>query len=100
MQGGKPMKNKQWFSALSGLTYLTQLGISIATPIVLMMLLANFLVNKGYVGSWAYFMFVILGLGASAMSFYSYIKYVLNKSKKTKSNNEQTIPDELKGKLL
>ncbi len=93
------MKKKEWFSALSGLAYLTQLGVSVAAPLVLMLLLANFLVSNGYVGYWAYFLFAVFGIGASAMTFYSFIKYVLNKSKKTQSNN-QTVPDELKGKLL
>ncbi len=94
------MKNKDLMGAMKGLTYLTQVGISIATPMVLMLLLANYLVTNGFLGMWAYALFIILGLGGGIMSFYSFTKYVMSKNaKKSKTSQERTVPDELRGKL-
>ncbi len=92
-------KNKDFMKALSAVSYLTQVGLSIATPIVLALLLANFLVNKNIAGPWVYAVLIILGLGAGIMSFYSFIQYVMRKNKKIDKSAERTVPDELRGKL-
>ncbi len=93
------MNNKNLLNSLQGLTYLAQVGISFATPIILMLLLANWLVSKGLVGAWIYALFIVLGLGAGIASFYSFVKYVMRRANKKEQTQEKTVPDELRGKL-
>ncbi len=96
---GVCVKKKEWFGIAQGLSYLSQVGLSIATPIVLTILGANLLVSNGILGNWFYLPAILLGMGAAVCSFITFSKYVLNKNQKTDKNRDLTVPDELRGKL-
>ena len=60
------MKKKGWFSVLQNLSWLTQLGLSLAAPPVLCLLGAGWLARRFSLGPWVYFAAIVLGLGAAA----------------------------------
>lgn len=74
------MRKSGWLSILQGVSYLTQVGLSIATPLVLMLLLAGWLVRATGLGAWVYVPGLVLGLGAGACSFAAFARYVTRKN--------------------
>lgn len=78
------MKKSGWFDISKNLVYLTQVGLSVACPIILTLLLANWLIAKYAVGSWVYLVAIVLGLGASACSFISFLQTFMRKNNKRK----------------
>ena len=60
------MKKKGWFSVLQNLSWLTQLGLSLAAPPVLCLLGAGWLARRFSLGPWVYFAAIVLGVGAAA----------------------------------
>lgn len=68
------MKKKGWFSVLKNLSWLTQLGFSLATPPILTLLAAGWCVRRFEIGTWIYIPAVILGIGASISSFLQFAK--------------------------
>lgn len=75
------LHKKQWFSVLSALTYLTQVGLSIATPLVLCLLGAWWLNARFGVGEWIFIVGIVLGLGGGVSSFVSFARYFQRKNK-------------------
>ena len=76
------MDRRDWTRVLRGLTWLTQLGIGIASPIVLCLLGAHWLCGRG-VGGWVYVPALILGVGAGAASFASFAGQAARHARKT-----------------
>lgn len=74
------MKRNGWFTALKYLMWLTQLGVSLATPIVLMLLLAGWLVSSVGFGIWVYLPAIILGVGGGVCAFISFAKYMMRQT--------------------
>lgn len=74
------MHKSGWLPMMQGLSYLTQVGLSFATPVVLMLLLASWLTRRVGVGAWVYVPALILGLGAGVCSFAGFARYVTRKS--------------------
>ena len=66
---------------------LGQLGLSIAIPVILCVLLCIFLTDKLGCGEWVFIPGLILGLGGSFMSGY---KFYLSETKKTEKDKEKT----------
>ena len=60
------MKRDGWFSALQNLTWLTQLGLSLAAPPLLCLFGAGWLAQKFSLGPWVWAVAILLGLGAAA----------------------------------
>ncbi|MBQ4381509.1 MAG: AtpZ/AtpI family protein [Oscillospiraceae bacterium] len=60
---------KSGYSALKLLTYLTQLGISVAAPLVIFIVGALWLREKFSLGSWIVLLGVVLGLMGAAGGF-------------------------------
>lgn len=68
--------NRGFIKAATWLSYLTQLGLSIATPIVLCILLATWLQNRFALGHWVTLLGIILGVGGGVVSLFNFIYYV------------------------
>jgi len=64
-----------------------QLGLSIVVPIVLCIVVCNWLINKFGMGTWVYIPGFIFGLGASFMTMYK-----LYLSEKEKSKRDENAP--------
>ena len=77
------MKHREWMEILRGLTWLTQVGISFAVPIVLCLLGANWLCAHFGVGAWIYLPAIVLGLGAGGASFASFARQAAARARKT-----------------
>lgn len=71
-----------WLRVFQGLTWLTQLGLSIAAPIVLCLLGAHWLCGRG-AGGWVYVPALVLGIGAGAATFSSFAKSMVRHARKT-----------------
>lgn len=74
------MRKSGWFSVLQGVSYLAQVGLSVATPLVLMLLLASWLVRVLGLGAWLYLPALVLGLGAGVCSLIGFARYVTRKN--------------------
>ena len=74
------MKKKGWFSVLQNLSWLTQLGLSLAAPPVLCLLGAGWLARRFSLGPWVYFAAIVLGLGAVACTFAEFVKMFRRKN--------------------
>ncbi len=84
---------------LQGLAYLTQVGLSFVTPIILILLLANWLVQSKGLPVWVYIPAILVGLCVGVMTFIGFAKEFNNQTKKNAKLAQQTIPNELKGKI-
>lgn len=80
------MKKSPLLVAMQYLTWLTQLGLSLATPIILCLLGAWWLREKFALGSWIFIPAIILGVGGAISSFASFAKYFLKKA----NNNDKS----------
>ena len=76
------MKTQGWFSVLQNLSWLTQLGLSLAAPPVLCLLGAGWLARRFSLGPWVYFAAIVLGLGAAACTFAEFVKMFRRKNGK------------------
>ncbi|MEG0395986.1 MAG: AtpZ/AtpI family protein [Oscillospiraceae bacterium] len=73
------MKKNGWFAISKNLVYLTQVGLSVACPIILTLLGANWLQNKFGIGMWIYIVAIVLGIGAGACAFIDFLRTFLRK---------------------
>lgn len=63
------MQKNGWLKVMRYLSWLTQVGFSMAAPLILLLLGAHWLVNSRGWGVWVYVAAVVLGIGAGASSF-------------------------------
>ena len=61
-------------TAIKNLGLVSQIAISMVTPIVLMILLASWIRSKTGAGEWIYILFAVLGVGGGASSVWTYMK--------------------------
>ncbi len=74
-----------WSKVLKGIALVSQIGISIITPPVLMALLGSWLCGKFGIGPWLTLIFIIFGLLASGSTAYSfYRKFYKEKTEEEK----------------
>ena len=71
------------FKVLQNLTYLTQLGLTIALPLVFCIFGASWLQKRFNLGSWIVLVGIILGIGSAACSLFGFIKTMSKKAKKS-----------------
>lgn len=76
------MRQKGWFSVLKNLSFLTQVGVSIAAPIVLCLLLANWLVMRCGWGTWVFVVAAVLGIGGGVSAFWQFAGVVRRQSRR------------------
>ncbi len=78
---------KQWSELVKNITMLSQLGLSLITPILLCLAICWMLVSKTGVGGWIYILGFFFGLGGSgtvAYKFYLSISRQHEKEEKKK----------------
>ena len=81
---------KESKSVLQALSYLTQLGVSIALPPVLCILFGIRLQNKFAIGDWVIIVSLLVGLVSGACSFASFIRLVRYKASKKEESGDET----------
>ena len=80
-QGGRAgVKKSGWFSVLQGLTWLTQLGLSLAVPPLLCLLGAGWLARQFSLGPWIWVLGILLGLGAAGCTFAEFARMFLRQN--------------------
>ena len=89
--GEKDRRQKERFSALReiawGLSVFTQLGISVATPLVVLIGGAWWLQNRFALGAWVLIAGIVLGIGTAADSALRFYRQVMRRIEK--KNQEQ-----------
>jgi len=78
---------KPIFSVMKNLSLITQLGLSIAMPIVLPIFAASYLQKKFRLGDWVVPVAVIIGLYGAASSIYGFVKYALKEADKSRKDD-------------
>ncbi|MCR5828830.1 MAG: AtpZ/AtpI family protein [Lachnospiraceae bacterium] len=82
-------RRKYLSEVVKQLSWLTQLGLSLITPVLLCILGCSFLCSRFGIGGWIYIPGFILGLGASFMTAY---KFYLSESAKGKKDKDKRKP--------
>lgn len=82
----KSNKSKLLHEIIKQLSWLTQLGLSLITPLLLCILVCVLLCNRFGFGGWIYIPGFILGLGASFTTGYNFYRSQSDKSKKDSMN--------------
>lgn len=72
----------KWNEIFAQMTLLAQLGLSLATPILMCLAACYLLCTRLNVGLWVYIPGMIMGLGASFMTAYKVYLSVTGKQKK------------------
>ncbi|SKC56398.1 AtpZ/AtpI family protein [Maledivibacter halophilus] len=72
-------KNK--YTMYENLIFLTQIGLMMALPIVICVLLGNYIDNKFGTGNIFLFIFIGLGVASSFLNLYKIMMKILNKRK-------------------
>lgn len=79
----------KWNEILAQLTLLGQLGLSLATPILMCLFGCYFACEKLHAPLWIYLPGMVLGLGASFMTAYKVYLSVTKKEKKQKRGDHE-----------
>ena len=77
---------KQWSEIIRNVTMLSQLGLSLITPILICLAVCWLIVSKTGVGGWVYIPGFFFGLGGSATVAY---KFYLSINKQQKKENRK-----------
>lgn len=75
-------KRNSTFKLLQNLTYLTQVGLTIAIPLILCIFGASWLQQKFDLGGWVVLVGIILGIGGAVSSLAEFIKMGNRQAKK------------------
>lgn len=73
---------------MKNLTFITQFGFSIISPIILMVWLGTFLRDKFNLGDWVVLAAIVLGLISAFTSAVSFFKYVYKQAKKSEESDK------------
>lgn len=77
-------KRGEWFRLLKIAVQFTQLGLSLVIPLLLCLLAAGWLQRRFQLGNWILLVGLGLGLGAMAVTFYRFVRGILNDTKPKK----------------
>lgn len=80
---------KGWNEILAQLTMLAQLGLSLATPILICLGICYLLCSRLNAPLWIYLPGMILGLGASFMTAYKMYLMITKKQKKRRRGSSE-----------
>ncbi len=70
-----PDEKKSFYKSLSNLALLSQLGFSMAVPIIGCVWVANFLMKKFNLGVWVLFLFIVLGVFSAFANLFKMTKF-------------------------
>ena len=79
---------KHIFRAMKYLSFLTQVGLSILTPILLCVLAAVWLQNRFGLGNWVVVVGILLGVGGGFCSLFQFFQFVQREGKKEREEQE------------
>lgn len=68
------MKKEDGFSALRWLVWVTTLGVSLITPVVIAVYAALWLQRRFSLGGWVVIVGIVFGLGGAGVSFYHFTR--------------------------
>ncbi len=80
----QPNKQAQWFEWIKMAMGVTQLGLSLVTPLILLVLLAFWLRKTFSLGDWVVLVGLALGLISMGLTFYRIYRGILKQSKNKK----------------
>ncbi|MEG2769728.1 MAG: AtpZ/AtpI family protein [Oscillospiraceae bacterium] len=83
-------KNNYITSIIQGISFLGQLGLSIATPVVMCLVLAYLAQKHLNAGEWVWLVALVLGLGGGASSFITFAKRAARRAKRKNEDNTRT----------
>lgn len=86
----KPEKQAQWFQIVRMAMSVTQLGLSVAAPLVLCVLAAFWLRRQFALGGWVMVVGLVLGLGGMGLTFYKYLRSLMKTGKKKERKSDGT----------
>lgn len=89
----QPNKQAQWFEWMKMAMGITQLGLSLVTPLILLVLLAFWLRKTFSLGNWVVLVGLALGLISMGLTFYRIYRGILKQSK----NKKDCLTDGEKG---
>lgn len=72
--GGRSLKSDDGFSVLRWIAWVTTLGISLITPVVLAVYAALWLQKRFALGGWVVIAGILLGLGGAGVSFWRFTR--------------------------
>ncbi len=73
-------------TAIKNLGLVSQIAISMVTPIVLMILLASWIRSKTGVGEWISILFSVLGVGGGASSVWAYMRKAIREAEESEKD--------------
>ncbi len=77
--------------ALEDLVWVTQLGLSLIMPLLILIGISYWLTTQMGVGSWVYLPAFLAGLGAGGSSFWSFWKMTQRRNAQKEKKNPKTI---------
>lgn len=78
----KPDQSSGWFQVVKAAMTYTQLGLSVAAPLILSVLFAHWLQRKLDLGSWVSLLGLLVGLAAMILTLLRYIRGYIRESQK------------------
>ena len=82
-------KKNKTFEAFKNLTFITQFGLSVVSPIIIYVWLASWLKSKFLLGDWIMVVGIILGLISAFSSGVSFFRYVLRQAKNSQEEDDE-----------
>ena len=86
----KEGKMKKWTDIIEKLTMLTQLSLSLVTPLLLCLGLCWWSSNRWSLGGWIYLIGFFVGLGGSAMTAWKFYRSVVMRQKRTEKEKRKS----------
>lgn len=80
---------KQWSDLVKNITMLSQLGLSLITPILLCLAICWMLISRTGVGEWIYILGFFFGLGGSGTVAYKFYLSISRQHKKEKEKKKK-----------
>ncbi|MBQ8306333.1 MAG: AtpZ/AtpI family protein [Blautia sp.] len=82
---------KKWANVFKNISLLTQLGLSLAAPLLMCLGLCWWLTTSKGVGGWVFIPGLILGLGSSAMVGYKFYVAEMKRTEKEIKEKKEKI---------
>ena len=84
----KEIRMKQWSEILRNVTMLSQLGLSLITPLLLCLAVCWLIVSKTGVGSWIFIPGFFFGMGGSVTVAYKFYLSINKQQMRTRNNQK------------
>ena len=88
------MPKKRDLRVLRNLVYVTQLGLSVVTPIALFVLLAGWLRDRFGWGDWVMLAGILLGTLCGVYNFFRFLNFIFSESRRRQQEREREWNDD------